>query len=194
MSEAAFHELEQLSTDHKYEYLNGMAYLMSGGSVAHDRISRNVGYALDSHLRSGPCRAFGVDVQVLLGTKINSKKHYAYPDATVSCDDADRRPENTLIESPRVVFEVLAPSTEARDRGVKFKAYQECPTMQEVVLMSQFAQYVEIWQRDNQDITAWHYRHYGPGEIIEINSIDVQIGIADIYQGLDFQGAEPDER
>jgi Uma2 family endonuclease len=193
MSEAAFHELEQLSPDRKYEYLNGMAYLMSGGSVAHDRITRNVGYALDSQLRSGPCRAFGVDVQALLGMKKNSKKHYAFPDATVSCNAADRRPENTLIESPRVVIEVLSPSTEARDRGVKFKAYQECSTMQEIVLMSQFAQYVEIWQRDDQDSNTWHYRHYGPGEMVEIKSIDVRIDIADIYQGLDFEEPEPDE-
>jgi Uma2 family endonuclease len=186
MSEAAFHELEHLSPDRKYEYLNGLAYLMSGGSVAHDRITRNVGYTLDSQLRTGPCRAFGVDVQVLLGSKKDSKKHYVYPAATVSCAAADRRPENTLIESPRVVIEVLSPSTEARDRGVKFKAYQGSPTMQEIVLMSQFAPYVEIWQRDAQDISAWRYRHYGPGEIVEINSIDVQIDIADIYQGLDF--------
>src|ERR1700730_10187843 len=49
--------------------------------------------------------------------------------------------------------------------------------------------YVEIWQRDDQDITAWHYRHYGPGEVVEINSIDVQIDIADVYQGLDFEEA-----
>ena len=193
MSEAAFHELEHLSPDRKYEYLNGMAYLMSGGSVAHDRITRNVGYTLDSRLRTGPCRAFGVDVQVLLGSKKDSKKHYVYPDATVSCDAADRRPENMLIESPRVVIEVLSPSTEARDRGVKFKAYQGCPTMQEIVLMSQFAPYVELWQRDNQDITAWHYRHYGPGEIVEINSIDVHIDIAAIYQGLDFEETESGE-
>jgi Uma2 family endonuclease len=193
MSEAAFHELERFSPDRKYEYLNGMAYLMSGGSVAHDRITRNVGYALDNQLRSGSCRAFGVDVQVLLGTKKDSKKHYAYPDATVSCDAADRRPENTLIESPRVVLEVLSPSTEARDRGVKFKAYQGCPTMQEIVLMSQFAQYVEIWQRDDQDIATWHYRHYGPGEIVELNSINVQFDIAYVYQGLDFGEAETGE-
>ncbi len=193
MSEVAFHELEHLSPDRKYEYLNGMAYLMSGSSVAHDRITRNVTYVLDSQHRTGPCRVFGVDVQVLLGMKIDSKKHYVYPDATVSCDAADQRPENMLIESPRVVIEVLSPSTEARDRGVKFKAYQVCPTMQEIVLMSQFAPYVEIWQRDDQDIPAWHYRHYGPGEIVEINSIDVQIDIADIYQGLDFQEVEPGE-
>ncbi len=71
--------------------------------------------------------------------------------------------------------------------------------MQEIVLMSQFAQYVEIWQRGDrgdrgdQDIAAWHYRHYGPGEVVEINSVDVQIDIADMYQGLDFAEAEPGE-
>lgn len=193
MSEAAFHEIERLSPDRKYEYLNRMAYLISGGSVAHDRITRNVGYALDNQLRAGPCRAFGVDVQVLLGTKKDGKKHYAYPNATVSCAIADRRPENILIESPRVVVEVLSPGTEARDRGMKFKAYQGCPTMQEIVLMSQFAHYVEIWQRDDQDTATWHYRHYGPGEIVEINSIDVYIDIADVYQGLDFAEAESGE-
>ena len=75
MSETAFHELEHLSPDRKYEYLNGRAYLRSGGSVAHDRITRNVGYALDRQLHSGPCRAFGVDVQVLLGTKKDNKRH-----------------------------------------------------------------------------------------------------------------------
>jgi Uma2 family endonuclease len=168
-----------------------MAYLMSGDSVAHDHNEQYVGYTLDSQLRTGPCRAFGVDVQVLLRTKKDGKKHYVYPDATVSCAAADRRPENMLSESPQVVIEVLSPSTEARDRGLKFKAYQGCPTTQEIVLMSQFAPYVEIWQCDEQHITAWHYRHYGPGEIVEINSIDVQIDIADVYQGLDFEEAEP---
>ena len=42
-------------------------------------------------------------------------------------------------------------------------------------------------------ISCWHYRHYGPGEMVEINSIDVQIDIADMYQGLDFAEAEPGE-
>jgi Uma2 family endonuclease len=190
MSEEEYHELERLSLERKYEYLNGMAYMMSGGSVAHDRITRNVGYALDHRLGSGPCTAFGVDMQVLLGIKKNGKNHYTYPDATVSCDSADRRPDNMLIRSPRLVIEVLSPSTETRDRGIKFKAYQACPTIQEIVLINQFAQYVEIWERDDQDRTAWNYRHYGPGEIVEFRSLDLQIGIADIYASLDFEDTD----
>ncbi len=191
MTEEAYHELERLSPDRKYEYIDGMAHMMSGGSVAHDRITYNIRFALDGPLRAGPCAAFGVDVQVLIGIKKSGKRHFFYPDATVSCDIGDGAPDNTLIESPRVVVEVLSPSTEAKDRGAKFKAYQQCPTIQEIVLVSQFAPYVEVWQRDELDETRWHYRHYGPNEIVELRSIAVQIEMSAIYRGLNF--AEPDE-
>jgi Uma2 family endonuclease len=186
MSEEEYHELTRLSPERKYEYIDGMAYMMSGGSVAHDRITRNIGYALDTRLQAGPCTVFGVDVQVLLGVKKNGKHHYVYPDATVSCNTADSRPDNVLVVSPKVVIEVLSPSTEFRDRGSKFKAYQSHPDIQEILLVSQFSQYVEVWQRDEQDESLWRYRHYGPGEIVEIRSIQVQIDIDEIYRGLNF--------
>jgi Uma2 family endonuclease len=50
-----------------------------------------------------------------------------YPDTTISCDAADGRRDNTLVKAPRVVFEVLSPGNENRDRAIKFKAYQHCP-------------------------------------------------------------------
>jgi Uma2 family endonuclease len=189
MTEDAYHELERLSPDRTYEYINGTAYMMSGGSVAHDRINRNISNALDRQLGSGLCTVFGVDVQVLIGTKRNGKPHYVYPDATVSCDRADRRPDNTLITAPRLVVEVLSPGTEVRDRGIKMKAYQQCPTIQEIVLVSQFAQYVEVWQRNEQEpdaLNTWSYRHYGPGDTIHFASIAVQMAIGEFYQGLEF--------
>lgn len=189
MTEDAYHELERLSPDRKYEYIDGVAYMLSGGSVAHDRINRNIGYALDIQLRSGPCTAFGVDVQVLLGTKRNGKPHYVYPDATVSCQSADNRPDNTLIKSPRLVVEVLSPGTEVRDLGMKLKAYQLCSTIQEIVLISQFAQHVEVWQRNEQEPDnpkAWLYRHYGVGDMVDFASIAVQIEIEEFYRGLAF--------
>ena len=69
MTEDAYHELEHLSPDRKYEFIDGIAYMMSGGSVAHDRINRNIGNALDRQIGSDPFTVFGVDVQVLIGTK-----------------------------------------------------------------------------------------------------------------------------
>ncbi len=186
MTEEEYHELERLNPDRKYEYIAGLAYMMSGGCVGHDRITRNIDFLLDQHFFSGLCTVFGTNVQVLLSTKKSGKRHYVYPDVTISCDVADRRQDNQLIESPRVVIEVLSPSTEARDRGVKFRAYQKCPTIQEIVLVDQFAPYVEIWQRDGEDAETWHYRHYGPGETVELASVDVSIKMDEIYRGLDF--------
>jgi Uma2 family endonuclease len=186
MSVEAYHELERLNPDRKYEYIAGLAYMMSGGSVGHDRITYNTRVALDFALRSGACNVFGPDVQVLLGAKRNGKPHFVYPDATVSCDEADRRADNQLIQTPRLVVEVLSPSTEIRDRGVKFKAYQTCPSIQEIVLVNQFAPYVEIWQRDALEESQWHYRHYGPGETIALQSISVDFQIEDLYRGIEF--------
>ena len=192
MSEEEYHKLERLNPDRKYEYIAGLVYMMSGGSVGHDRIMRNIGYLLDQHLFA-PCTAFGPEVQVLLSVKKNGKPHYVYPDATVSCEATDRRSDNQLIESPKLVVEVLSPSTEVRDRGVKFRAYQNCPTIQEIVLVNQFAPYVEIWQRDAEEPTQWNYRHYGPDETVAFASIDVHVEIGALYRGLDFLLTNSDE-
>ncbi len=194
MSVEEYHQLEQLSPDRKYEYINGVAYMISGGSIEHDQIRRNIESALARQLRTGPCRVFGVDVQVLLGTKKNGRPHFVYPEATVSCKESDRRRGNTLIEAPRVVVEVLSPSTEGRDGGIKFRAYQHCPTIQEIVLVNQYLPYIEVWQRDeNQpdNPKAWRYRHYSAGEAVELTSLTIQISMEEIY--LDVAFAEEDE-
>jgi Uma2 family endonuclease len=196
MSEEEYHELEEISPERKYEYIKGVAYMMSGGSIEHDQITYNTRVALTRRLRAGPCRVFGTDVQVLLGQKKNNKAHFVYPDATVSCNAADQRRGNTLVENPRVVVEVLSPSTEARDRGIKFKAYQLCPTIQEIVLVNQYLPYVEVWQRNDEqpdNPKAWHYRHYGPGEEIELFSLNIRLAMAEIYQDLDFAEDEEED-
>jgi Uma2 family endonuclease len=196
MSEEAYHKLEYLSPERKYEYLNGLAYLMSGGSIEHDRISYNVRSALDRACGAGSCGVFGPDVQVFLGMKKNRRPHYVYTDATVSCDPADQRRGNTLIESPRLVVEVLSPGTEAKDRGAKFQAYQGQETIQEIVLINQFAQYVEIWQRheaDPENPKVWHYRHYGPDELVELMSLNTHIDMATIYRTIVFDEGKLEE-
>ena len=124
-------------------------------------------------------------MQVLIDAQTGGKENYVYPDVTVSCDVADRRRGNALIRSPRIVVEVLSPSTEKIDRGRKFEAYKRSPTIQEIVLINQFVQAVEIYRRDEQDDT-WHSIFYGPGSEIEFKSIDVRLGLQEIYQEIDF--------
>lgn len=192
MSEEEFHEIERLDPDRRYEYIAGRAYKVGGGTVGHDRILRNISSALDRHL-SGSCTTFGSEVQVLVGNKKNGKNHYVYPDATVSYNSEDSRRYNTLIKSPKVVFEVTGPNTEARDRGVKFRAYKKCPTIQAIVLVNQYAPHIDIWQRDEHDPEKWYYRHYGPGDTVVLASINAQVGIEELYRGVNFPVDEDEE-
>jgi hypothetical protein len=82
---------------------------------------------------------------------------------------------------------------EVRDRGIKLKAYQPCPTIQGIVLVSQFAQHVEVWQRNElepDNPNAWLYRHYGVGDTVDLASIAVQIEMGEFYRGLEFDEGE----
>ena len=186
MAVQEYHQLEKHMADAKYEYLDGVARLMSGGSGEHDQIAYNVRAALSQHFRSGPCFVRGSDMQVLIGAQSSGKEDYVYPDVTISCDVADRRRGNTLLRSPRIVVEVLSPSTEKIDRGRKLEAYKRSPSIQEIVLINQFVQAVEVYRRDEQDIMIWHSVFYGTGSDIELKSIDVHLALHEIYQGIDF--------
>ena len=136
MSLEEYLQLDNNALDAKYEYLNGVDRLMAGASGEHDQIAFNVYAAIEKYFQSGPCFVRGSSMRVLISAATAA---YVYPDLTISCDVADRQRGNKLIRSPRVVIEVLSPSTEKDDRTIKFQAYQECPTIQEIVLISKFA-------------------------------------------------------
>src|SRR5579885_1379845 len=181
MTVSEYFQLDYTAPYSKYEYLDGVIRLMSGGSREHDQIAYNMRMTLDQNFRTGPCFVQGSDVRVQV-----SASRYVYPDVTVSCDVADRRRGNTLIRSPRIVVEVLSPSTEKVDRIDKLKAYQACPTIQEIVLISQFAPYVEVYRRDSEKGDEWRHVSYAAGQEVVLESVDVHFPLEDLYRGIDF--------
>jgi hypothetical protein len=76
MSVEEYLELDRNAYDAKYEYVDGVARMMSGGSSAHDRIAFNMRAAFDINFLSGPCTVFGSDMQAMIGTKPDGKIHY----------------------------------------------------------------------------------------------------------------------
>lgn len=186
MSVEEYLELDKSVLNAKYEYLDDVARLMSGGTGEHDQIAFNMRAALGLHFLSGPCFVRGSDMQVYIGIKPSGKEHYVYPDATISCDVADRRRGTTMIRSPRLVVEVLSPSTEKIDRGPKLEAYKKCETIQEIVLIDQFVQAAEVYRRNGEDGTMWDHVFYGPNQGIELHCVDVYISMDEVYRGIDF--------
>jgi Uma2 family endonuclease len=186
MSVEEYFELDENTFNGRYEYIDGVARLMAGGSAAHNRIAHNVYNALDQEFLSGPCTVFGLEMRTLVGKKSNGKEQYYYPDVTISCDVADRRRGNQLIRSPRIVVEVLSPSTEKLDRSTKLENYKAVPCIQEIILINQFTQAAEVYRRDSEDGSRWSHVFYGPDQGIELQSVDVFISMDEVYKGINF--------
>ncbi len=173
-------EYFQLDSDPsaKYEYIEGCAIVMSGGSVGHARIAKNIVHELDNHLKTGPCQAHIFEVKVFIASSTN----YFVPDVVVSCHADDNRADTQAISSPCLIMEVLSPSTEARDRGCKFLQYQTLPSLLEYALVSSRYQFVEIYRRQLDE--TWSYQTYRSGQIVRLESINVELTFARIYQGI----------
>jgi Uma2 family endonuclease len=180
--------LDHTFPDAKYEYQDGRVRLMSGGTKAHDDIALNTLFALRQQFLSGPCSVQSSDMRVQV-----SETAYFFPDVTITCDVADRRPDTRIIRSPRIVVEVLSPSTEKKDRNEKLKAYQVCPTIQEIVLIDQFAPHVEVFRRREEDSSLWDCVVYGPGQEVLLASVNVTIPIEEIYRNINFDEPLPED-
>lgn len=179
-------KIDRASTDVKYEYMDGLMYAMSGGTVNHAEIALNLIIALREHLGDGPCHAFSSDIRV----QVAEEKYY-YPDVAVSCNPEDwQQDANDIVRTPRLVVEVLSPSTESFDRGKKFRVYQACSSIEEYVLISTTHQMVEIYRRQGE---LWTYQQIGPGQQVELVSIGFALPIADLYVNTDVQEREAEE-
>jgi Uma2 family endonuclease len=178
-------QIDRASADVKYEYMDGQMYAMSEGTVNHAEIALNLIIALREHLGSGPCHAFSSDVRV----QVAEEKYY-YPDVTVSCNPEDwQQGINDIVRTPRLVVEILSPSTESFDRGKKFRTYQACPSIEEYVLIRTAYQEVEIFNRQGD---IWTYRRFEPGQEVELLSIGLAIPLAALYRRTDVPELEPD--
>jgi len=157
----------------RYEYIDGTLRMLAGGSPNHSIITNNIASMLNNALRKKPCIVYSPDVRVRL-----SAMRYFHPDVTVGCDERDRE-QMDAIEYPRILVEVLSPSTESIDRGEKLNLYLECPTLEEYLLVGSQKKSLEMYRREQNQ---WLLSIYKPGSVIHLTSINVDIPFDDIYE------------
>ncbi len=169
--------LDQKSKDVRYEYLDGELRMLAGGSIYHSLIAANVTGILHAALRKSSCRVYNSDIRLQL-----SQSRYVYPDVTVSCDERDHGPGDT-IHYPRVVFEVLSPSTEVIDRIKKLAYYRECPTIQEYVMIDSQKKLIEMYRREED---GWMLQATDQKNALLLKSLGINLSVEEIYEGVNF--------
>jgi Uma2 family endonuclease len=85
------------------------------------------------------------------------------------------------LQDPKLVVEVLSPSTESIDRREKFLSYKQIATVEEYVMVAQDSAQIMVYRRAQK----WAPRvHTGPDSIVTFQSIGFWLGLGQIYEGV----------
>ncbi len=160
-----------------YEYIDGQVYAMGGGSVNHSRIAVRLTALLDNHLATTDCITGNSDLKV----NIAETDNYTYPDLSVTCDKRDQA-TTQYITYPCLIIEVLSESTEAYDRGGKFRLYRKNPVLQDYLLVSSTRIEIDLYHQN--EAGQWIILNYQPGDTVELKSIQLSFPIEQIYRDL----------
>lgn len=174
----------------KYEYINGQIYAMTGGTLPHADIALNLATALKNHLRGKGCKVRMADAKV----RISESGPYYYPDLVVTCDELDRQAIK-FIEHPCLIIEVLSPTTEAFDRGDKFKHYRRLNSLTEYVLISADKINIDCYRLN--DHGKWELTYNldetsleNPESEIYFASVDFRLHISLLYEDVVISSEE----
>ena len=169
------------AAEFKSEYFDGEMFAMTGGSMQHARLQKNITGELYNALSGGKCEPFGSDFRVRVSSRM-----YTYPDISVVCGKpllADNTQDALL--NPVVIVEVLSLSTETNDRGLKLQHYRTIASLQDYILVDQNEARIEQYTR--QENNLWILRDYQRlDEELVITSIGVSLPLRRIYDRVEF--------
>jgi len=163
----------------KHEYLAGQVWAMSGGSPAHARVAANISAILTTALTGKACSTFSSDLRI----RATATSLGTYPDVTVVCGKLEIDPEDRrghTVINPRVIVEVLSPSTEGYDRGEKLEHYKTIASLQEIVLVAHDRHEIEIIRRESDG--SWSRHVSNDGGAATLASVGVELPVADVYR------------
>lgn len=192
-TEEEYLALERASEE-RHIYLDGEIFAMAGESGEHGDVSTNLTGLFYNQLKGTPCRARAKETKVRSGPPPKARRKtsgmYSYPDLVVVCNDPEYLDAyRDVIVNPKVIVEVLSPSTEAFDRGKKFARYQEWnPSLTDYLLVSQNRPQIEHHHRKADD--SWSAKTYtGLEATVAIPSIRCTLKLADVYDRITFPEA-----
>jgi Uma2 family endonuclease len=180
---AEYLELEK-SSDEKLEFWDGNVWSMSGASLAHNRIVRNLNTEIDLQLRrTKNCSVFPSDLRI----KVPAYPPYRYPDLTALCGkpEIEKASGIDVLVNPQLIVEVLSGSTEAFDRGDKFTYYKSIPTFIEYILVAQHRPHVSQFIKQNDWWINFEFNDLS--DTVELKFAACELSLTEIYRDIDFE-------
>jgi Uma2 family endonuclease len=114
---------------------------------------------------------------------IASHDKFCYPDVTALCEQGKRY--QRYVEDPLMVVEVLSPTTESYDRGLKFEHYRSINALRYYLLLNQDRMHAELFQREPDGIWRF-FDATGDEGTIKLDEWDLTLSLAELYQQVEF--------
>jgi len=163
------------------EYHDGELFPLGAVSWEHSIISLNVGSMLRERLVGSQCRASAPPPRIRV-----SPTKFLIPDIIVVCGKPALTDEHQdTVTNPKVIVEILPPSTADYDYGEKFILYRRLESFEEYLLVSQDQPRVEVARKTPDK--RWLISTYeGKDAVVNVESLDVSLPLRDIYGGVEL--------
>ena len=158
----------------RHEFLDGEVFAMAGAEDRHVTVSMNVAFALRQHLSGSPCRTFMSDMRL----HVAAANCYFYPDVLVTCNALDLASSMVKTE-PKLIVEVLSPSTAAFDRGLKFSQYRRLASLEEYLLIDLDSRSADCYRKGADGL--WVLHPFARGEQVTLASVALELSAAQLF-------------
>jgi Uma2 family endonuclease len=161
-------------TDTRFELIDGQPRAMAPSLEAHGTIIANLARHIGNQ-RKPPCR---VVVEAGL-TPVDRADTWYYVDLVVTCSPAERGAR--MVREPRLIVEVLSPSTAAHDRGVKLADYRRIASVEQILMVASEDRHVEVWRRSGD---GWTVQDLIGDATLALLAIERALPLSEIYDGV----------
>jgi Uma2 family endonuclease len=161
----------------RYELVEGRPRRLEPEANVHGDIVVNLIVALGAPLRGSPCRPFTGD-----GAVETYPGQIRRPDVGVDCGRRDH--DGYKVETPRLVAEVLSPSTRDFDSIRKLEEYKAVASLDYILFVEPNEPAVALWSREGDD---WRESRVTDLDArVELPKLDASLDMRAIYDGVEF--------
>lgn len=165
----------------KSEYHDGEMFRLVAVTWAHALIGLHVAVLLDRQLAKTGRQVVPSGLRVRV-----SPTKFVVPDLLVVCGKPELTDaHNDTITNPKVIVEILSPSTADYDYGGKFNLYRRLPSFEEYVLISQDRARVETFRKTPANEWVLH-TYDGLDATVRIECLGVSVELREAYEGIEL--------
>jgi Uma2 family endonuclease len=160
-------------TDTRYELFDGQMVAMPPASDVHGALVARLAVRIGGALRP-PCEVV-IEAGIVPPERADS---WYEADLAVTCAGLTGQ---QFVAEPRLIVEVLSPTTAATDRDRKLPDYRTIPSLEDILVVSSSEPRIE---HNRREADGWKIRDLRGGGTLRPEAFDITLDLGELYAGV----------